>query len=52
VWPADRAWCVANGVDPHYAGIGGPDAAIADLLETPGLDVGRVDPAVEQPSYR
>ncbi len=52
VWPADRAWCVANDVDPHYAGIGGPEVAIADLLEAPGLDVVRADPAAEQPSYR
>ena len=52
VWPADHAWCVANDVDPHYAGIGGSAAAIAQLLETPGLDVVRADPAAEQPAYR
>ncbi len=23
IWPADHAWCVANDVDPHWAGIGG-----------------------------
>jgi hypothetical protein len=52
VWPADRAWCVANDVDPHYAGIGASTAAIDELLETAGVDVVRADPAEEQPAYR
>ena len=52
IWPADRAWCVANDVDPHYAGIGGSAAAITRLLEVPGLDVVRADPDAEQPAYR
>lgn len=52
IWPADHSWCVANDVDPHYAGIGASAAAIAQLLETPGLDLVRADPAEEQPAYR
>ena len=52
VWPADHAWCLADDVDPHYAGIGASEAAIAELLERPGLDVVRADPSVEQPAYR
>jgi len=32
IWPADRAWCIANDVDPHYAGIGGSAEAIAAVL--------------------
>ncbi|NYD40608.1 hypothetical protein [Nocardioides panaciterrulae] len=52
VWPADRAWCVAHDVDPHYAGIGGTQAAVAALLGQPGLDVVRDDPSAEQPAYR
>lgn len=51
VWPADRAWCLTKDVDPHYAGIGASAAAVADLLRAPGLDVVRVDPAGELPSY-
>ena len=52
VWPADHAWCVAKDVDPHYAGIGASPAAIAQLVETPGLDVVPADPEAEQPFYR
>lgn len=52
VWPADHAWCVANDVDPHWAGIGATAAAIEELLATPGLDIVRADPTVPQPEYR
>lgn len=52
IWPADRAWCVANDVDPHWAGIGATSAAIDELLATPGLDIVRADPTVPQPEYR
>lgn len=51
VWPADRAWCLANDVDPHYAGIGAGDTAVEALLAHPDLDVVRADPRLPQPSY-
>ncbi len=52
IWPADHAWCVANDVDPHYAGIGADSAAIDDLLAHPSLDVVPADPNAQQPYYR
>jgi hypothetical protein len=51
VWPADHAWCIANDVDPHWAGIGASVAAIDELLADPRLDLARDDPAQEQPYY-
>lgn len=50
VWPADHAWCVANDVDPHWAGIGADRTAISALLGDDRLDAVRTDPA-EQPPY-
>jgi hypothetical protein len=44
IWPADRAWCVTNDVDPHWAGIAATAAAIDDLLASPALDMVRADP--------
>jgi len=51
IWPADHAWCVANDVDPHWAGIGADVAAIDELLADPRLDVVPADPHQDQPSY-
>jgi hypothetical protein len=51
VWPEDRAWLVANDVDPHWAGIGGTHALIEYLAADPRLDVVPADPGSEQPSY-
>lgn len=51
VWPADRRWCFANDVDPHWAGIGAEDAAIKALLADPELDVVRARPDDAQPLY-
>jgi len=51
VWPADRAWCVARDVDPHWAGIGGTAALVSRLVTDPRLDVVPADPADEQPAY-
>lgn len=51
VWPADRAWCLTNDVDPHWAGIGCSMSAVADLLAEPSLDVVPADPEVVQPYY-
>jgi hypothetical protein len=49
-WPADRSWCLASDVDPHWAGIGASAAAVDALLAEPGLDVVRARPAQEQPT--
>jgi len=51
VWPADRRWCFASDVDPHWAGIGASSAAVAALEEEPGLDVVGADPQRPQPLY-
>jgi len=52
IWPADHAWCIADDVDPHYAGIGANTVAIDRLLAHPELDVVLADPGAEQPDYR
>jgi hypothetical protein len=51
VWPADRAWCLASDVDPHWAGIGAGRDAVEALLGDPGLDVVAARPAEAQPAY-
>lgn len=51
IWPADHAWCLANDVDPHWAGIGASTAAIDQLMTEPHLDVVPADPSHDQPSY-
>jgi hypothetical protein len=50
IWPADRAWCVANAVDPHWAGIGADVSAIDELLADPRLDVVRANPKAREGS--
>ncbi|GIE89658.1 hypothetical protein SAMN06264365_118138 [Actinoplanes regularis] len=52
VWPADHAWCVANDVDPHWAGIGADLSAIDELIANPDIDVVPADPREDQPYYR
>lgn len=52
IWPADQAWCVANDVDPHWAGIGADVSAIDQLLADSRLDVVLADPSQDQPYYR
>jgi hypothetical protein len=52
IWPADRAWCVACDVDPHWAGIGADTAVITRLIADPRLDAVDADPSGEQPAYR
>lgn len=51
VWPADRAWCVANDVDPHWVGVGGGRVLIFQLTSDPQFDVVLADPAKDHPSY-
>lgn len=51
IWPADHAWCLANDVDPHWAGIGAGRGALEDLMAEAGLDVVTANPAERQPWY-
>jgi hypothetical protein len=51
VWPADHAWCVANDVDPHWAGIGADSVLIERLVADRRLDAVVTDPAHDQPTY-
>lgn len=51
IWPADHAWCVANDVDPHWAGIAADKAAIDQLVADPRIDVVPADPFENQPRY-
>lgn len=51
IWPADHAWCIANDVDPHFAGIGAGSSAINELLARDGVDVVAADADSEQPHY-
>ncbi|MGW2230391.1 hypothetical protein [Streptomyces formicae] len=43
-WPGDRAWCVGGDVDLVSTYVGGSEALIADVLESPGLEAHRVSP--------
>jgi hypothetical protein len=52
IWPADHAWCIANDVDPHWAGIGAEVSAIDQLLADPQLNVVPADPRENQPFFR
>lgn len=45
----DRAWCITQDVDPHWAGIGAEQAAIDPLVNDPRLDVVPVDPDQKMP---
>jgi hypothetical protein len=51
IWPADHAWCLANDVDSHYAGIGASSVASEALLTHSRLDVVPADPSAEQLHY-
>lgn len=52
VWPADRRWCLTKDVDPHWAGIAGSEAVVADLLADPLLDVVPAEFGAPLPLYR
>ena len=52
IWPADHAWCIADDVDPHWAGIGADAPAIDELLADSRVDVVAADPREAQPWYR
>lgn len=42
-FPEDRAWCVATDVDLFWTYVGGPQAAIADILVNPQLEAVPID---------
>jgi hypothetical protein len=52
IWPADHKWCVANDVDPHYAGVSGQHQLTEQLARDQRLDVVDADPRLDQPVYR
>jgi hypothetical protein len=51
-WPADRKWCFASDVDPHWAGVGGTLEAITALGQDTQLELIATNPATAQPQYR
>ncbi|WP_260681840.1 hypothetical protein [Gordonia rubripertincta] len=51
VWPADRAWCLASDVDPHWAGIGADTTTIRALTTRDDIDVVTADRYGRQPFY-
>jgi hypothetical protein len=51
IWPPDHTWCLANDVDPHWAGVGGTTALISSLMTDPRLDLVPADPAEDQPFF-
>ena len=51
VWPADRRWCFASDVDPHWAGIGAERAAIDALVAAPDIDAVHADPERQPTPY-
>ncbi|MEV0078976.1 hypothetical protein AB0H58_21455 [Nocardia neocaledoniensis] len=51
LWPADRAWCVTDDVDAHFASIGAGAEAIELLVADPRVDIVPDDPTVEPPSW-
>ena len=52
VWPADRSWCFTSDVDPHWAGIGGSQAAVDAVIADPGLDAVAARPSEPPVPYR
>lgn len=51
IWPADRAWCITNDVDPHWAGIVAGQALLEPLLTHARLDVVQVTAGEKLPYY-
>ena len=50
IWPEDRTWCVANDVDPPWAGIGASRDAIRELMNEPRLNLAFADPSTHAPN--
>lgn len=41
-WPSDKSWCVATEVDLNSTYLGASEAAVTEVLATPGLEALRV----------
>lgn len=46
-WPDDRAWCVASEVDGYDTFVGGSQACIQTVLDSPDLEALPIDPDAE-----
>lgn len=51
IWPADRAWCITNDVDPHFATIGASANAIDRIVADQRIDAVLDGPAREPPYW-
>lgn len=51
LWPEDRSWCIASGVDPHWVGIGATERVAVELGASEDLDIVHADPTAPQPYY-
>lgn len=51
IWPADRAWCVTNDVDPHFATIAAEAEAIEQIVTDQRIDAVPDDPRREPPYW-
>ncbi|MDV2478535.1 hypothetical protein F8M49_29655 [Rhodococcus zopfii] len=51
IWPADRAWCVTNDVDPHFASIAAGVEAIERIVTDSRIDAVLDDPEWEPPYW-
>lgn len=51
VWPADRAWCITNDVDPPFASVGADSDAIDRIVADRRIDAVHDDPAREPPHW-
>ncbi len=51
IWPADRAWCIANDVDPHFASIGADHPEAVDLVVVDRRIDAVLDDRMREPLY-
>ncbi|SNS99692.1 hypothetical protein [Rhodococcoides kyotonense] len=51
IWPADRAWCVTNDVDPHFATVGAVGEAIDRIVADSRIDAVPDDPGNWPPNW-
>lgn len=51
IWPVDRAWCITNDVDPHFATVAGSAEAIDHVLAETAIDTVADDPDVHPPHW-
>jgi len=51
IWPSDHSWCITKDVDAHWAGVGGHEGLIEQLMTEPSLDVVPVETHQKLPFY-